>query len=66
MRSIYYQIGSRVTVIMLNGWLLPIDEALLGEGPRSMRLPYLVYLRFEIDTRFVDSMLSNGNFKVWI
>jgi hypothetical protein len=66
MRSIYYQIGSRVTVIMLNGWLLPIDEALLMEGPRSMRLPYLVYLRFDIDTRFVDSMLSNGNFKVWI
>ena len=37
--------GSRVTAILLNGWILPIGGASLLEGLRSMGLPCLVFTR---------------------
>ena len=47
--------GSRVTVILLNGWILPIGEPSLVEGLRSTGLPRLV---LNILGRV---MLSRGN-----
>ena len=35
--------GSRVTVILLYGWILPIGEALAVEGLLSTGLHYLVF-----------------------
>ena len=37
--------GSKVTVILLKGWILPIGGASAVEGLRSTRLPRLVFLR---------------------
>ena len=34
--------GSRVTPILLNGWILPIGRASAVEGLRSTGLPHLV------------------------
>ena len=36
--------GSRVTAILLNGWILPIGGALSVEGLRSTGLPRLVFI----------------------
>ena len=38
--------GSRVTAILLNGWILPIGEASAVEGLRSTVLSRLVYLHY--------------------
>ena len=35
--------GSRVTAILLNGWISPIGGASAVDGLRSMGLPRLVY-----------------------
>ena len=37
--------GSRVTAILLNGWILPIGEASAVEGLRSTGLPRLVFTK---------------------
>ena len=36
--------GSRVTAILLNGWILPVGGASAVEGLRSTGLPRLVYI----------------------
>ena len=38
--------GSRVTAILLNGWILPICGASAVEGQRSTGLPRLVSLTY--------------------
>ena len=37
-----YITGVRVTVILLNGWILPVGGASVVEGLRSTGLPHLV------------------------
>ena len=37
--------GSKVTAILLKGWILPIGEASAVEGLQSTGLPHLVYQR---------------------
>ena len=46
--------GSRVTAVLLNGWILPIGGASAMEGLRSTGLPRLLYE----DTPF--SLLGKG------
>ena len=36
--------GSKVTAILLKGWILPIGGASAVEGPRSTGLPHLVWI----------------------
>ena len=36
--------GSKVTAVLLNGWILPIGGALAVEGLQSTRLPRLVLM----------------------
>ena len=40
--------GSKVTVILLKGWILPIGGASAVEGLRSMGLPHLVSVEFSL------------------
>ena len=46
--------GSRVTVILLIGWILPIDGASAVEGLRSTGLPQLVFKHnFVLNTVYI-------------
>ena len=40
--------GSKVTAILLKGWILPIGGASTVEGLRSTGLPCLVFIPFQL------------------
>ena len=45
--------GSRVTAILLNGWILPIGGALVVKGLRSTGLPHLVFRKISLISMYV-------------
>ena len=49
--------GSKVTVILLKGWILPIGGASAVEGLWSTGLPLLVFIHLPVSIQFPTSLL---------
>ena len=53
--------GSKVTAILLKGWILPIGGASAVEGLQSTGLPRLVFLDYEKNPICLDKYLKPNN-----
>ena len=56
--------GSKVTAILLEGWILPIGGSSSVEGLGSTGLPRLVFLHFpgsyQVTAHIIDKLLVGG------